>query len=120
MTSDQVEGVVRAELDAWSSLDVDAIMAPFATDAVWQAAPTVTFTGRDEILSAVRDYLGRMKSAELKVVNLAVNGDKVFTERIDSFDYDGRKVAVTLMGIFEIANGKIAAWRDYYDMSGHY
>ena len=119
MQGNRAERLVRAELDAWSRLDVDAIMAPFAVDAVWQAAPNVTFNGRDEILAAVGEYVARMKSAELRVVNLAVDGDKVFTERIDTFDYEGRHIAVRLMGIFETADGKITAWRDYYDVGSH-
>ena len=44
-------------------------------------------------------------------------GNKVLTERIDRIlDADGAEVmTVPVMGIFEIEDGKIAAWRDYFD-----
>jgi limonene-1,2-epoxide hydrolase len=28
---------------------------------------------------------------------------------------DGSEISVPLMGVFEIADGKIATWRDYFD-----
>jgi len=40
------------------------------------------------------------------------------TERVDVFRMaDGREGAFPVMGIFEIRDGKIAAWRDYFDMA---
>ena len=40
----------------------------------------------------------------------------VFTERVDRFRIMGKQVALPVAGVFEIRNGKIAAWRDYFDM----
>jgi limonene-1,2-epoxide hydrolase len=42
----------------------------------------------------------------------------VLTERVDRFLLNGRKVELPVMGAFEVGpDGKIRAWRDYFDMA---
>jgi limonene-1,2-epoxide hydrolase len=41
----------------------------------------------------------------------------VLTERVDRFMIKGKWVALPVMGTFEVVNGKIRAWRDYFDMN---
>ena len=46
------------------------------------------------------------------------NGNVVLTERIDSFFFPGNTIALPVMGTFEVNDdGKITAWRDYFDMN---
>jgi limonene-1,2-epoxide hydrolase len=52
---------------------------------------------------------------EFKILTTASAGDLVFNERIDSFVVNGRPIAVPIAGAFELAGGKIKAWRDYFD-----
>lgn len=111
------EEVVRAELDAWSRLDVDEIMGHFDPDAVWDNVPIGVVKGYDEIRKTVEGYLSRTRSAEIEVLNLAVDGNVVLTERIDRFHWDGHILNSRVMGAFEISGDKITAWRDYFDMS---
>jgi limonene-1,2-epoxide hydrolase len=111
------ESIVRAELDAWQTLDVDRIMAPFAPDAVWEAGAADVFFGCAAIRNAVDAYLGRTTSGNIEIRHLAVAGNVVLTERIDHFVYDGRQIDARVMGTFEVAEGKITAWRDYFDAS---
>ena len=45
------------------------------------------------------------------------NGALVFNERIDSFETNGKRVALPVAGVFEITPaGKVKAWRDYFDL----
>ncbi len=78
------ESVVKAELDAWHTLDVDQIVAPFAHDAVWQAGPRDVSSGSEAIRRAVEGYVGRTTSGNIEIRH----------------------------------QGKITAWRDYFDASG--
>ncbi len=41
----------------------------------------------------------------------------MFTERVDRFEMAGKKVELPVADVFEIENGKIKAWRDYFDMA---
>ena len=38
------------------------------------------------------------------------------TERVDKFRINGQWLELPVMGTFEIRNGKIAKWRDYFDL----
>ena len=38
------------------------------------------------------------------------------TERVDNFLVGDKRVSVSCMGVFELRGGKIAAWRDYWDL----
>jgi limonene-1,2-epoxide hydrolase len=40
----------------------------------------------------------------------------VVTERVDHFLAGNKRISVPCMGIFELRDGKIAAWRDYWDL----
>jgi limonene-1,2-epoxide hydrolase len=39
-------------------------------------------------------------------------------ERVDRFTMaDGKDVAIRVAGVFEIRDGKVAVWRDYFDLA---
>ena len=110
------EDVVRAELKAWHGLDVDQIVNHFHPDGVWDNVALGVHRGHDEIREAVQGYVQRMDSADLELLNIAVNGNVVLTERVDHMIYDGNKIAARCMGAFEVTGDKITAWRDYFDV----
>ena len=37
-------------------------------------------------------------------------------ERTDHITRDGKTTALPLMGVFEVRDGKIALWKDYFDV----
>lgn len=94
----------------------------FTPTTVWENVGMATTTGPDEAI-ALNAQLGQvMGLAAIRVDNLAVagTGNKVLTERVDHMvDAAGRTLfSAPVMGIFEIEEGKIAAWRDYFDSAG--
>jgi limonene-1,2-epoxide hydrolase len=113
------EEVVRAELGAWEKLDVDAIISCFAPEAVWEnVASGAVRSGHAAIREVTEGYMAHTKSFRAEILNIATSGNVVLTERIDHVDYDGRVVDLRIMGAFEVAEGKVRAWRDYFDMGG--
>lgn len=46
-----------------------------------------------------------------------MSGNVVMNERVDTLSMGGNEVALPVMGVFEIEDGKIRAWRDYFDMA---
>ena len=38
-------------------------------------------------------------------------------ERTDVITTDGSSVSLPVMGVFELRDGKISAWRDYFDLA---
>jgi limonene-1,2-epoxide hydrolase len=110
------EEVVRAELSTWSRLDVDEIVSYFAPDAVWDNVPLGAVSGEEDIRRAVKGYVDRTTYGDIEILNLAVAGNVVLTERVDHFVYDGREIHARVMGAFEVHGDKIKAWRDYFDV----
>ncbi|HEY5024899.1 MAG TPA: limonene-1,2-epoxide hydrolase family protein, partial [Acidimicrobiales bacterium] len=49
--------------------------------------------------------------------HLAVRDNVVLTERIDTFTVGDLVAALPVMGTFEVRDGKICAWRDYFDLA---
>lgn len=116
--------VVTAFLAMWEKpggLD-QSIRDYFTADTVWENVGLATTTGPDEAIALNAQLAAGMGLATIRVDNLAVAeaGDKVLTERIDHMvDAGGTTLfSAPVMGIFEIAGGRIAAWRDYFDSAG--
>jgi limonene-1,2-epoxide hydrolase len=50
------------------------------------------------------------------MIHLVSDERIVMTERVDRFVIDGEPFSLPVMGIFEIVDDKISAWRDYFDL----
>ena len=108
------ESVVLAFVDAWNRLDHERIYALMADDIFYHNIPLKPVQGRE----AVRDYLGKwpVDESEWQLLNIATNGNVVLTERIDRFSRGEDRLVIPVMGAFEVADGLITQWRDYFDM----
>jgi limonene-1,2-epoxide hydrolase len=103
---------------AWSKADVNELMDFFTDDAVYHNMPLQPVQGKDAIRGIFEMFIAPfMDGAEWEVRNIAAAGDVVLTERVDRFFGAGKKAELQVMGAFEIRDGKIAAWRDYFDMA---
>lgn len=115
--SDSPETVVRDFCAAWRDLDVDRIASYFADDAVYHNIPIDPVTGRDAIRDFIAGFLTGVEALDFRIDHLAVSGDAVLTERVDTFRYPDRTIALPVMGTFEVHDGRITAWRDYFDLN---
>ena len=113
--------IVDAFIAAWGSMDLDRIMAFFAPDAVYTNVPIdPPNRGIEAIRGMIGAFLGMAKAVEFVVHHQAENTATgvVMNERTDRFLLsDGRWAALRVMGVFELREGKIRAWRDYFDMA---
>ncbi|MEX2158538.1 MAG: limonene-1,2-epoxide hydrolase family protein [Dehalococcoidia bacterium] len=107
--------IVRKFCEAWSKADVPAIISFFADDAVYHNMPINPVQGKDAIKGMIEQFMTPFERAEFEITYIAAAGDVVLTERIDRFIGE-KSVALPVMGTFEIRDGKIAAWRDYFDL----
>jgi limonene-1,2-epoxide hydrolase len=114
--SDQPIDVVRRFCAAWSAGDMDALMAYFTDDAVYHNIPIDPVTGVDAIRSTIEGFTQGVDKIEFRVDNIAAEGNVVLTERVDVFHLPGKTIELPVMGTFEVRAGKIAAWRDYFDL----
>ena len=113
----EAETLVREFCDAWSKLDAELLTGYFTDDGVYHNMPMAPLEGKDAIKAFLTGFLAGVTSAEFKMLNIVSSGDVVTTERIDAFTLNGKLGEFPVMGIFEIRDGKIAAWRDYFDLA---
>jgi limonene-1,2-epoxide hydrolase len=108
--------LVTAFCRAWSNRDVDEILGYFAEDAVYHNMPMPPMQGKPAIKTILQQIVSPTSWIEWETLHIAEAGNVVFTERVDRFEMAGKKVELPVAGVFEIENGKIKAWRDYFDM----
>jgi len=52
----------------------------------------------------------------VKIHRIAVNGASVLTERTDVLVVGPVRLQFWVCGVFEVRDGRITLWRDYFDM----
>jgi limonene-1,2-epoxide hydrolase len=109
------EAVVRTFLEAWGRRDPDELIGYFTADAVYHNMPRSPAAGRD----AIRELLGWIlvghDALHFDILTLVAAGNVVVAERVDHLVAGDVHVALPVMGIFELRDRRIAAWRDYFD-----
>jgi limonene-1,2-epoxide hydrolase len=112
------EQVVSRFIDAWPRRNLDELLSFFTDDAEYQNVPMGPGArGKEAIKSVINMFLPMAKSVEFKVLRTAASGNTVLNERVDIFDMGGKKVELPVAGVFEVRGGKIALWRDYFDLA---
>lgn len=108
--------VVMSFIDAWNRMDWDAVVDLLTDDVVYHNIPMDRIEGKAAASAVIRGM--QPLAVRWEVISIAENGDRVLTERLDEFDMPGGKhLAVPVMGTFELRDGRIAAWRDYFDLA---
>jgi limonene-1,2-epoxide hydrolase len=78
-------------------------------------------TGRDAIATTIASFIRPaapgIEGIEFRVINIAADGPVVMTERVDVFKLHNKSFELPVMGTFEVSDGQIHAWRDYFDMN---
>jgi limonene-1,2-epoxide hydrolase len=103
-----IEACVRANPDEFASY--------FTDDAIWWNSPWQPVEGRAAIRETLRRGAAQMAALPWEIHHIVADDDVVMTERVDHFRVGNKQISVPCMGIFELRNGKIAAWRDYWDL----
>jgi len=113
--AEAVINAFMAEFDA-EHPDADQLASYFTDDAVYHNMPMAPAEGIEAVKAALAG-VSQMTSRGWEVLHSAANGDVVLNERIDRFEIGGTNVEVQVMGVFELRDGKITRWRDYFDMA---
>lgn len=97
-----------------------AMRTYLAADARWENIGLVTTTGPEEAVGLLKRFgkKANFVAFDVEILNIAAAGNVVFCERLDhAIRADGTRAGhgVQAAGVFEVAGGKITAWRDYFD-----
>ena len=113
------EAVVRAFLKGWDDRDVETCMAQVTDDMCYLNQPLEAIRGKASVRKMIASIFEPAKKVEFKLINVFGNGNKVITERLDQWDWNGSgtwQLQLPVCGMFELTeDGKIYEWREYYD-----
>ena len=109
--------IVREFCSAWEKGDYEALLDYFTDDAVYHNIPVDPVVGKDGIRGVMQMFTTGVERIEFRVLHIVADGDVVLTERVDSFVLPQGRIGLPVMGAFELRDGKIAAWRDYFDLN---
>jgi len=108
--------VVLDFIAAWNRMDWDSVVAALADEVIYHNMPMEKIEGKQAAAGFIRGM--NPEAVDWEMISIAEAGNKVLTERVDRFDMPGgKKIDLPVMGTFEIEDGKIVAWRDYFDLN---
>ncbi|HWE65621.1 MAG TPA: limonene-1,2-epoxide hydrolase family protein [Acidimicrobiales bacterium] len=111
------EQVVRDFCAAAGQRDADVLRPFFSDDVVYHNIPMDPAEGIEATMGVLNMFLGICDELEFEIHHLASDGSTVLTERTDRFTMHGKTAPLPVMGAFHVVDGKITAWRDYFDMA---
>ena len=105
---------VETFLDALAADDLDTAGTVLADDVVYQNVGLPTIRGRTATIAVFRRMRGRV-AFEVKTHRIAGDGAAVLTERTDALIAGPLRMQFWVCGVFEVRDGRITVWRDYFD-----
>ncbi len=112
--------IVSSLMRSFEEQDVEKTLSFFNKDAVWTNIPMKTpAVGIDAIRKALGSFGFTPQAVKFVIHNTAESPDTdvVMNERTDRFKTEKGWLAIRVMGVFELKNGKIQEWRDYFDLA---
>jgi limonene-1,2-epoxide hydrolase len=110
------ESIVREFIEAWSRLDPKELAGYFTEDGVYHNMPTAPVRGRENVEKMIAGFSASWTETRWEILHLMSRGDVVIAERVDRTKLGDKSVDLPCTGVFELENGKIKVWRDYFDL----
>jgi limonene-1,2-epoxide hydrolase len=109
--------IIRTFIGDWSSLDADKLADYFTEDGTYYNMPIAPVTGKDNVRKFIAGFIANWSETQWDLLNIAAAGDIVIAERLDRTQTAAGDVDLPCVGVFEMSDGKIRIWRDYFDMT---
>ncbi|HAN70464.1 MAG TPA: limonene-1,2-epoxide hydrolase [Actinobacteria bacterium] len=109
--------IVTALVQACERRDLDAVCALVTDDIEYDNVPIGKVHGPEGVRSVLSGGVTQAATEVEWVVHRQIeSGDIVMNERTDRFLVDGRWVEIPIAAVFVVRDGKVALWRDYFDL----
>ena len=112
--------VVWTVLHGWPTMPAATLAACFTVDAVYRNMPVPeAVIGGEQIAASLQGWVvGRIERVDVEERLVVEHGDVVVVERLETFHpITGPSFDIPVVGVFELRDGRIAAWRDYFDLA---
>jgi limonene-1,2-epoxide hydrolase len=107
--------VVRTFLAAMEQLNFDAALALVSDNCEYTNMPLGTVHGPAGIRSVLEPFFAPTLENVFGVLREASAGPVVFMERLDRHRLADKWVELPVTGVWEVHDGRITLWREYFD-----
>jgi limonene-1,2-epoxide hydrolase len=117
--ADTPDSFVRQFLTALVARDLDAAASMVTEDFEYDNVPMGKTFGPEGMKNTLTGFFGMCTGIDWQILRQVSSGDMtngtVLNERDDRVEIHGRWTTLPVAGVFQIHNGKLALWRDYFD-----
>ncbi|MDO8378809.1 limonene-1,2-epoxide hydrolase family protein [Phenylobacterium sp.] len=108
--------IVRQFMTLMEPLNYDAALKLVSGDCEYVNPPPIgAVRGPAGIRAVLEPFFGPTSENEFRVLREAAFGPVVFLERLDRHLFGDRWVELPVTGVYEVHDGVITYWRDYFD-----
>jgi limonene-1,2-epoxide hydrolase len=107
---------VQAFVAAIARKDFDTALTYVAENCEYENIPMAKVTGPAAVRAVLEPFLAPTSENEFVVRRAVADGPVVFVERLDRHHIDTGWVELPVAGVFEVHDGKITVWNDYFDL----
>ncbi|MBA2280332.1 MAG: nuclear transport factor 2 family protein [Acidimicrobiia bacterium] len=97
--------------------DVEGAFELCADHVVYENVPITAYEGKAAALEFLGGFVAGADELDWPVHRQAATGSVVMNERTDRFRFGEKWVEVKVVGVWEVEDGSIVLWRDYFDMA---
>lgn len=110
-----IERFMAAFIEAWPTGDATSLARFFDNDAVFHNGSQPAVRGGDAIVASFTQQMTLGGEVSVDIRHMLTDGHIVMTERVDHVKLGERTIPLRIMGVFEVHDRVITAWRDYFD-----
>ena len=117
--ADTPDNFVRTFISALVARDLTGAAAMVSADFEYDNVPMGKAFGPEALTSTLSGFFGMCTNIDWEILRQTSSGDMshglVLNERDDRVEIHGRWATLPVAGVFEIKDGRLVLWRDYFD-----
>lgn len=117
--TDTPDAFVRTFISRLVARDLDSAADMVSADFEYDNVPMGKAFGPEALTTTLSGFFGMCTGIDWQILRQTSSGDlthgTVLNERDDRVEIHGRWTTLPVAGVFEIRDGKLVLWRDYFD-----
>lgn len=121
MTTETPDSFVRTFTSLLAAKNIDDAVEMISADCEYDNVPIGKAFGPQGLRDTLTGFFSMCDALDWEILRQSATGDMknatVLNERIDRFVIKGNTYELLVAGVYEIRDGRITLWRDYFDKS---
>ena len=110
--------IVVKFLKAFEAKDYDTALTYISSECQYINPPPIdTVVGPEGVRGVLEPFFTPVLKNDFIIRNESTSGNVVFMERLDRHQLPDKWVELPVTGVFEVNEGLITYWRDYFDLA---